>query len=67
MNINGKLIREKREAIEPKLSQEALARQAGVSTQTIRNLEIERGGATVDTLRAVAEVLGCTMDELVTD
>lgn len=66
--INGKLIREKRKAMVPSLTQEGLAREAGVTLQTIWNLEKDNGGgARVDTLGAVARALGCTVDDLIVD
>lgn len=52
----------------PSLTQEGLAREAGVTLQTIWNLEKDNGGgARVDTLGAVARALGCTVDDLIVD
>ena len=62
MKINSKLIRQKRESLG--ISQEGLARVADVSTRTISNLELDQGGANVKTLAAVANALGCPMDDL---
>lgn len=50
-------IRERRNKM--KLSQEALAERAGVTTATISNLETGRNGFTDKTLAAVATALNC--------
>jgi len=46
------------------LSQEALARRADLSNQTISNMERGESNATVETLQALALVLGTTVGAL---
>lgn len=48
-----------------KLGQKQLAAVAGVSIQTISNIESERGGLTSQMLERLAMALGCTTTELV--
>ena len=50
------------------LSQEELARKAGVSQQAISMLENEnRKNPRIDTVASIARVLGCTVDDLIDD
>ena len=56
---NVKRIRKER-----KLTQQELAKRAGISQQTISFLESERNTPTQSTLRLLASALGCTVAEL---
>lgn len=49
------------------VSLSALARDSGVARATLYQLEAGRGNPTIDTLFAVASVLGVALSELVTD
>lgn len=51
---------------ERSLSQEAVARLANLSSQHVSRLERGLYSATLTTARALAEALGCTIDELIT-
>ena len=46
------------------LSQAALARKTYISQQAIQRFEVGLTNPTVDTLRALADALDCTMDYL---
>lgn len=56
-------LRSLRERHEPPLTQEALARESGVTLGTIRRIE-RVGSANSATLRKVARALGVTIDDL---
>ena len=61
---NGELVCSLR--LKQELSRTILSKLAGVPQYAIRKIEVGLR-INIDTLRAVAEVLGCTMDDLVTD
>lgn len=62
----GTRVRDAREAIRPKLSQEKLAQRVGCSYTTINNLEKGRRMATLNTLEGVADVLEVSLSWILT-
>jgi transcriptional regulator with XRE-family HTH domain len=56
-------LKEVREAQDPPVSQEALARRAGVSVKTVHRAE-RLGTAHSETIRALARGLGVPIDDL---
>jgi transcriptional regulator with XRE-family HTH domain len=65
MATTGERVRTRRTALG--LSIDAVAAKAGLTPQTIANLELGRHEARVSTLQAVAAVLDCTLFDLVED
>jgi transcriptional regulator with XRE-family HTH domain len=45
-------------------SQEALAQRAGISSETLRRLELGLGGPRLSTARALAQTLGVPVDSI---
>lgn len=54
----------RRRRIEAGLSQTALAQQAGISKQHMSMVERGAAGASPDLMRRYAEILGCTIADL---
>lgn len=46
-------------------SQEKLAKKLGVKTNTICQYETGKRSPNIETLKKIAEVLGCSVDELI--
>lgn len=49
------------------LDQTALASKAACAQSTISQLETGKRGGTVELLKSIADALGCTIDDLISD
>lgn len=54
----------KRRRLEARLSREGLAQKAGLSKHTIKKIENGWEGVRPETVHALADALGCTVQEL---
>lgn len=63
----GSRVRQKRRALEPQVTQEALAERAGISRTELSRIESGKAHPTVTMIYRLADALGCHIRDLVDD